>query len=173
MSENAQTNAYLRTRVLSARPEQLRLLLLDGALKFCRQADRALGSGDHERSYEGFTQAREIVIELVKTIDTRHDPQLADRVRGLYMFMYKELAQAGIKRDRAALGEVIKLLEYERETWVLLIEQLAAERAGGAEKAQAPAATGTDGGPAPVIKPRAPSPYGSSGGGHAPISFPA
>ncbi|MEO1059304.1 MAG: flagellar export chaperone FliS, partial [Actinomycetota bacterium] len=30
-------NPYLKTKVMTASPEELRLMLYDGALKFCRQ----------------------------------------------------------------------------------------------------------------------------------------
>ena len=35
-------NEYLRTRVLTASPEELRLMLLDGALKYAMQAREGL-----------------------------------------------------------------------------------------------------------------------------------
>ncbi|MEM0982982.1 MAG: flagellar export chaperone FliS [Planctomycetota bacterium] len=170
MAETTQTNAYLRTKVLSAPPEQLRLLLLDGALKFCRQADAALGTNDFEKSFEGFNQAREIVIELVKTINSDADPELAERVRGLYLFMYKELAQASIRRDREGLAKIIELLEYERETWVMLLEQITNENASASKQ---PAADEKS--PAPtVVTPRAPQVGGyGKPGGHTPISIQA
>lgn len=121
-------NAYLRTRVMTATPEELRLMLLDGAIKFARQAEYGLDNKDYEASFAGFSQCRDIVLELMRTIDDKHDPDLANRVRSLYAFLYTELVEASFDKDKPRLLKAIELLEYERETWKLLMDKLAEER---------------------------------------------
>ncbi len=121
--------AYLRTKVMSARPEELRLLLLEGAAKFARQAREGLAGKDYESSYTGLTSCRAIVLELMSSIRVEIDPDLADRVRSLYSFVYSELIAIGSERNIPRLDKVIELLDYERETWTLLMAKLADERA--------------------------------------------
>ena len=123
-------DAYLKTRVLTASPEQLRLMLLDGAIKFARQARACLESKDHEASYEGFSQARAIVMELIVTIDPEPAPDLAAGVQSVLSFIFSEMVEASMSKDASRMDEPIRLLEYERETWALFIEQLSRERAG-------------------------------------------
>ena len=123
-------DAYLKTRVLTASPEQLRLMLLDGAIKFARQARAGQESKDYEASFEGFSQARAIVMELIVTIDPEPDPELAGRVQSVLSFIFSEMVEASMSKDPSRMDEPIRLLEYERETWVLFIEQLSKERAG-------------------------------------------
>lgn len=130
-SQNPKSNAYLRTRVLNARPEELRLMLLDGAIRFGRQALSGLDAKDLEKMFDGLGQCRDIVAELLGTIRSEPDPQLAENVRNLYSFMFRELMDVGFERDAARLTKVIELLEYERETWALLCEKIAKERAEG------------------------------------------
>jgi len=125
-----EANAYLRTQVFTASPEQLRLMLLDGALRFARQAIEGLEARDYEASYNGITQARAIVLELATSIRADVDPDLAERVRSVYLFIYREMVDASVARDVARLGKAVDLLQYERETWAMLIERIAAERAG-------------------------------------------
>jgi flagellar secretion chaperone FliS len=137
MTELNPASAYLRTRVLTAAPEQLRLLLLDGAIKFANQGRQGLTSRNYEQSFTGISQCRDIVLELMTGMKTEHDPELCDRLRALYTFMYTQLVEASMQRDLDKLDAVIRLLEYERETWVMLIEKLAAERAA-ASPAEAP-----------------------------------
>lgn len=122
-------NAYLRTKVLSATPEELRLMLLDGAIKFARQGRDGLARRDYEATFNGISQSRSIVLELMTSIRADTDPALADTVRALYGFMYKHLLEASFEKDLAKVDEVIELLEYERETWVMLMDQLARARA--------------------------------------------
>ncbi|MFI4898081.1 MAG: flagellar export chaperone FliS [Phycisphaerales bacterium JB059] len=125
MTETQTTNAYLTTRVMTASPEQLRLLLLEGSVRFANQAKHGLETGDHETSHAGFTQCRNIILELISTINAEAAPELADRVKGLYTFLYQELVEASFQKDPARVGKVIELLEYEVETWRLLLEELA------------------------------------------------
>ncbi len=122
-------NAYLRTKVLTASPEELRLMLLDGAIKFARQGRDGLAKRDFEASYNGISQARNIVLELLTTIKPEYDPETLERVKAVYVFMYTELVAASMEKDLVRLDSVIKLLEFERETWVLLMKKLVEERA--------------------------------------------
>lgn len=124
------SDAYLKTRVLTASPEQLRLMLLDGAIKFARQARAGQESKDYEASFEGFSQARAIVMELIVTIDPEPAPELAGRVKSVLSFIFSEMVEASMNKDASRMDEPIRLLEYERETWTLFIEQLSRERAG-------------------------------------------
>lgn len=139
MSLSAQNaNAYLRTRVMTASREELRLLLLEGALKFTRQARQALDTRDYETLFHGTDSARNIVLELITTIRPELNPSLAEQVRSLYTFLYVRLTEASFEKNQTKFDEVINLLEYERETWVLLMQKLASERAGEAPGAAAP-----------------------------------
>lgn len=122
---NETADAYLRTKVLTAPPEQLRLMLLDGAVRFATQGRDALIRKDYEEVFNGFTQARNIVTELVTSIKNEPDPELAVRVRSLYLFIFQQLVNASFQKDVELANEAIRLLEYERETWALAIEQAA------------------------------------------------
>jgi flagellar secretion chaperone FliS len=136
---NAQeANAYLRTQVLTAPPEKLRLMLLDGSIRFLHQAIEGLRARDFEASYNGISQARAIVLELATGIREDTDRELAERVRSVYMYLYRELIDASFNRDVARLEKAAELLRYERETWAMLIEKVAAERASGARVSEAP-----------------------------------
>jgi flagellar protein FliS len=126
-------NAYLRTKVLTASPEELRLMLLDGALKFALQGREGLATKNFEQSYNGISQCRNIVLELLTSIRPEFDPEMCERVRSVYTFMYRDLVEASMERSIEKLDGVIHLLEYERETWQLLMQKLVEERAAGRE----------------------------------------
>ncbi len=142
MTDSNTANAYLRTKVLTASREELRLLLLDGAIKFAQQAREGLASNNHEQAFDGFGQCRDIVMELMNTIRTELAPELGEQVRSLYAFLYGELVAASFDRDIPRLDKAIELIEYERETWVQAMAKLAAERV---EQGAAPTSTPTAG----------------------------
>lgn len=158
MTTPDRANQYLRTRVMTASPAELRLLLLDGALKFLTQGIEGLEAKDYERSYSGFSQCRAIISELLQGVRDEVDPDLGERVRGLYTFMFNELVSASMEKDVAKAKVVVELLEYERETWVLAMEQLRAE---GIEPSATPQ-------PAADTPPAAPTP-----GNYKSVSFSA
>lgn len=126
-----QANAYLKTRVMSAKPEELRLMLLDGAVRFARQGRDGIASGDFESMHTGFSQCRDIVAELLSTIAPDADPLLADRVRQVYGFIFRELMEVGFSRDLAKTDRIVELLEFERETWAMAVEKIAEDRRNG------------------------------------------
>lgn len=131
MNDTHTANAYLRTKVMTASPEELRLMLLDGAIKFANQAKLGLEEKHPEMTYLGFTQCRDIVLELLNTIKSEPAPQIAQSVRELYTFLYAELVRASINKDMQKLESTIELLEYERETWVMTMAQVTKEREQG------------------------------------------
>jgi flagellar protein FliS len=136
-SQSAPAAEYLRTKVLSATPEELRLMLLEGAIKYLRQGRAGLEKKDYEAAFNGLSACRNIIMELMTTIRTDPNPELAEKVKALYTYMYTLLVEGGHEKDLGKLDTVIGLLEYERETWVLLMQKLASER--GTAKAGAPA----------------------------------
>jgi flagellar secretion chaperone FliS len=135
-------NEYLRTRVLTASPEELRLMLLDGAIKYAMQAREGLEAKNHEAAFNGFTNCRDVVTELMTSIRREPNPELADQVRAVYSYVFTLLVEAGFERDVSKLDSAIDLLQFERETWVLLMQKLTEERGH-----QAPTAAGPTGRP--------------------------
>lgn len=113
---------------MSAAPEELRLMLLDGAMKFTLQAIEGLKQKNFEMSFNGFSQGRAIVLELATGIKEDADPELAERVRSIFLFIYRELMDASFAKDAAKAEKALELLTYERETWVMAMQRAAAER---------------------------------------------
>ncbi len=124
-------NPYLRHKVMTATQEELRLMLLEGGLHFIDQGIDGLDKGDFEAVYEGFSQAKAIVMELMNGLRHEIAPELCGRLQSLYTYMYKLLIDASFERDRVKATECRELLDYERETWVLLMEKAKAEGSTG------------------------------------------
>ena len=133
----AAANPYLRTKVLTASPAELRLMLFDGALKFARQTRRLMEAEkrDLEAIFESALRTQKIVLELSSSLTRDNGDELYEKLTALYHFIYTRLVDANIKKDVGALDEAIKLLAYERETWAMAMEEMAAARANGANGA--------------------------------------
>jgi len=120
---------YLRTRVLTATPEQLQLMLYDGAIRFCEQARPALEKKDWQTSYNMLSKAQRIITEL--TTSLRHDvhPEMCARLAGLYNYVFRLLINASVKHTIPSLDEALNILKFQRETWMMLMDQLSKQKA--------------------------------------------
>jgi len=135
MSASGQPNAYLKTRIMTASPAQLRGMLLDGAVRFARTGRDGLAEQNFEKAYNGIHRCQKILMELIEGLDPSVDRELCERLTSLYLFLYTQLMKATTERDPKAVDEVIRLLEFECETWRMLMDRLT-------EDEQAPASTG-------------------------------
>jgi flagellar biosynthetic protein FliS len=126
-------DAYFENQVLTATPQKLRWMAIDGAIRFARQAAE---HWRHERIYEGGEAAigcHRLLVELMSAVKLERAPDLAGNVAGLYAYISRLLNDALRMRDQRQLAAVIEILEIERETWRQVCEQLgAAPQAGDA-----------------------------------------
>jgi len=125
---------YLRTQVLTATPEQLQMMLYDGAIRFAEQARPALAAKNWEASYLAISRAQKIITELTSSL--RHDiaPELCGRLASIYNFIYRKLVEANVDHKAEALDEAIKILKFQRETWEMLLKQLGRQKAAEAAR---------------------------------------
>jgi flagellar protein FliS len=130
------SNRYLDGRISTASQPELQLMLLDGALRFGRQARQMWEDVARQIEVDRLlTRARDIVEELVRSVSGKSVPESA-RLEEEYAFAYRQLATAQVGHDAAALDSVMELLAFQRETWRLACEKI---------KPQSPAA------PAPLL----------------------
>lgn len=146
-------NPYFRTKIMTASQEELRLMLIEGALRFMHEGREAMTRRDWEGVYSGFSQAKAILIELINALRPEVAPELCRNLSSLYTYMYTRLTEGSMQKDIAAVDEVIGLMEYDRETWLLLMAKLGKGKPGAQAQAAgaAPAPAATDG----PAKPRA------------------
>ncbi len=149
MQQSNGSQAYLRTKVLTASPAELRLMLLDGAIRFTEQARRGYEQRNYEEAYDGTTKAQAILMELMNALRPEQAPELCERLSALYTYMYKGLIGASSTRDTTMLDEVLRLLRFERDTWSMCIDELARENKDASRMQELPR-----GKPAADSKPR-------------------
>lgn len=138
----AVANPYLRTKILTASPEELRLMLFDGAIKFCRQGREGLEARNFEQAYNGLTRAQKIALELSTSLNSDIDPDLYSKLNSLYTYIYRLLVDANLERSVEKIDEAIGLIEYEKETWQLMMQQMAKRQQPSAAALQAAPGSG-------------------------------
>jgi flagellar protein FliS len=127
-------STYLKSKVLTAPPERLHLMLIEGAIRFGRQAEELLRRGDKVAAAAPLLRVIDIVGEMLAGVrETKNE--LNERLADVYWFLFRRVSEAKINSDAVPLAEVLRLLEYERQTW-----QLVCEKVGGAAGTSAPSA---------------------------------
>lgn len=126
-SHNAQQ--YLRTRVMTATPEQLQLMLYDGAVRFTEAAKAALDRRDLEAVHVNVSKAQAIVTELLSGLRPTHGAGLCGRLAGVYQYVYRKLIEVGFDHRADSAEAALIVLRHQRDSWVLLLEQMGHEKA--------------------------------------------
>jgi len=161
-------NSYLRNAVMTASPEQLHLMLYDGAIRFSLQARDAIEARDYETSYNKLSRAQAIILEMQNGLRPEVNRELCERMAAIYAFIYRKLVDASVHHSVSDLDDALKILRYQRETWVMLIDKVNQARveqaaAGPTEAPAAPLgpARGTTAAPAPAQPARGPATVGA------------
>lgn len=162
-------NEYLKSKVMTASPEQLQMMLYDGAIRFAEQARQALQEQDVPAMHDRLLRAQRIVAELLSNLKADVYPELCGKLASLYTYVYGRLIDANLKKDISALDEALELLRYQRDTWQLLVEKLremkaekpSADEAASEEAAEEPAGAANR----PAGRPRPLPVHAASGAG--------
>ena len=128
----APTQEYLKTKVMTASPEMLTLMLWDGAIRFAEQGKEAIVRKEIEGSYKSLVRSQRIITELTTNLKHEVDPDLCGKLAALYNFIYRRLVDANLTKDAQLVDDALEIMRHQRETWVLLMEKLTKERAGEA-----------------------------------------
>ena len=108
-------DVYLEAQIRTATPQRLRLMLIDGALRFARQSLELWDDEQHrEAQYNALVRCRDIVSELYGTIKTDEFP-VAERVKAIYLFLFQQLAAASLSHDARKVRDVVRVLEEEAD----------------------------------------------------------
>ena len=108
-------DAYKTNAVFTASKEELTLMLYDGALKFCNQAQAALERKDYEKANEFMQKAQNIIKEFQATLN--HKYEISAQLHAVYEYLYLRLLEANIKKNSEALIEVRDHIRTLRDTW--------------------------------------------------------
>ena len=109
--------AYQSSSVFTATPEQLVVMLFDGALRFSRRALLAWDNGDRGAATQAVGRVTAIVNELNVTLDMEVGGEIAENLRSLYTFMVRHCTDAVRGDDPNKLRQVMGMLVELREAF--------------------------------------------------------
>lgn len=126
---------YRQTQVQTATPEQLVLMLYDGAVKFLLQAKDSMQANKIECTNKNLVRVQDIICELQYGLN-KDAGAVSEQLDALYDYLYRRTIDANLTKDMSIIDEVVGLIRELRSTWMEAIllarRQLAAEAAGDA-----------------------------------------
>jgi flagellar protein FliS len=109
--------AYHHNAVATAAPEQLVVMLFDGALRFSRRAVTAFEAGQLPQATQAIGRVTSIVNELNATLDTEAGGEIARNLRSIYGFVNRHLVEAIQLADPDRVRQAATLLGELREAF--------------------------------------------------------
>ena len=106
---------YNNSKVLTASPAELTLMLYEGAIKFCNIAIVGIEQGDIQKAHTNIRKVENIIEEFRATLDTKY--AVAEDFDRVYIYMQQRLLEANVKKNKAILEEVNTHLRSMRDTW--------------------------------------------------------
>lgn len=106
---------YNNSKILTASPAELTLMLYEGAIKFCNIAMAAVEQKDVEKAHTNIVKAQKIVDYFRQTLDMKYE--VSQDFERVYVYLEQRLVEANLKKDKEILEEVTAHLRSMRDTW--------------------------------------------------------
>ena len=112
---NIAAQAYQGTKINTASPAELTLMLFDGAIKFCNKGIYAIEENNIQKANENLIKAQKIIMEFRGTLDFKYP--VAQDFERVYDYIYRRLVEANIKKDKEIAEDALKFIREMRDTW--------------------------------------------------------
>lgn len=122
-------NAYKNQQIMTAPPEQLTLMLYNGAIRFITESMTAIDQKDIPKAHAKNMKAQDIVREFIHTFDMSYE--ISATWVALYDYILRCLIQGNVKKDKEKLQEAKQLLTEFRDTWIIVIKETRSAKAVG------------------------------------------
>ena len=116
-------NAYKKASVNTLDQNKLIIMLYDGAIKNANFAVEYMKSGEIEKVHDSLIKTKNIVTELLATLNMEHGGEIAKNLKSLYSYMFSQLIEANMEKTSEPVLNVIDLLKELRGAWVQISEK--------------------------------------------------
>jgi flagellar protein FliS len=113
------SQAYRETQIKTANQIKLIVMLYDGAIRHLNLAleDLAAGHARYDQVNSHIVAAQDIVSELMASLDFERGGEIARGLFSIYSYANRRLLDGNVRKDRAPLEEVKRLLVELRDAW--------------------------------------------------------
>ena len=111
---------YNNSKILTASPAELTLMLYDGAIKFANIAVMGMEQNDIQKAHNNIIRVQRIIEEFRNSLDRKYP--VADDFDRIYVYLLKRLYEANVKKDKEIMEEVLTHLRSMRDTWIQVMK---------------------------------------------------
>lgn len=112
-----QAEQYKKHQIETSSPEEVLIMLYDGAIRFLGTAKKAMAENNIEKAHNNLIKAQQIILEFMNSLDMEIGGDIALNLYRLYEYLHHRLVQANIKKDMAMIDEVLDHLRSLKTTW--------------------------------------------------------
>lgn len=106
---------YNNSKILTASPAELTLMLYEGAIKFCNIAIMAVEKKEIEKAHIHIVKTQRIIDHFRMTLDMKYP--VAQDFERVYEYLARRLVEANMYKDAEILEEVCGHLRSMRDNW--------------------------------------------------------
>ncbi len=107
--------AYRQSRVETASPGELVLMLYNACIRNMRDALSCIGEKDYAGANNNLLRAQDIIDELRGSLNL--DIEIAKGLDAVYDFVYLSLVDANLKKDPQPVEGAVKVMAGIRDAW--------------------------------------------------------
>jgi len=128
MSYATQSSSYRDMEIQSASPERLVVFVFEQLVVNLERARLAMERKDIELRVTSLRRARDLVTELLVTLDFEQGGALANQLADLYQFMLVQLVDIGQRQDVVTLRKLVNIAASLRDGFVGAADQVTQSR---------------------------------------------
>lgn len=117
---------YNNNKIMTASPQELTLMLYDGAIKFNNIAMAAIEENDIQKAHTNIMKVQRIIEEFQMTLDFKYP--VANDFNNVYNYIMGRLREANLTKDKEILEEVSTHLHTMRDTWKEAMKKAASKQ---------------------------------------------
>jgi flagellar protein FliS len=106
---------YKNSKIVTATPAELTLMLYEGAIKFANIAIVAMENNDPSKAHDYIVKVENVIQNFRETLDKRY-PVWHD-FENVYVYLLRRCHDANMSKDPAIMEEVLMHLRSMRDNW--------------------------------------------------------
>lgn len=117
---------YQNSRIMTASPAELTLMLYEGAIKFGNIAIVAMENNEPAKAHENIVKVEKIIQNFRETLDKKY-PVWEDFEK-VYVYLLRRCHEANIAKDPEIMNEIVTHLRSMRDNWKEVMKKVSTDK---------------------------------------------
>ena len=117
-------DTYKHNSINTASKEKLLIMLVDGAVKFCKITKLAFKTNNLKEIHANLIKAQDIFYELMITLDVSKNETWVINLKSIYAFIIDRLSKCNVEKNESILDEVFPIVQEVSDMWHEVYEKI-------------------------------------------------